>query len=356
MQSAIRRTPQVIRLDGSAVGSATTAVRIPLKKESLMADHLIRVQATQNFGSAGSVAIPTSCDPRNFIHDVSIETSDGRRVFATGYQVIDLSRFFEPGWTNPIFYAGTTSAVAATMDFDFIVHHANDGALHDMMAAIDASKLNTFDLVVNFNTDATNGFAVGGGVNGSGSTVAAAYTVTCRSLGYPDMVDYSKYPENEKWVESMRHVVESQQKASTAGAGTSFDLRLTSGNKTRALMLHAFDTSGTLPAPANTIINNVSLVINGQQIRQTTFPEVQKQNVRRRSFGTFNGTAALTGVLNSMVAIPGVAVIDFGDDEAGWLDLRGVNEPILTVDVGSQGSLPASYTIQLAQDYNIVMK
>lgn len=323
----IRRTEPVIRLDGTGTGSRASPTRIPLKKESLMAALLVRIQVSHLFATTA----PTSSDVRRFIENISIETSDGRRKFMTGHQAYDLGRFTQRG-DNPIVALGSTS-VASTADFDLVLHHINDGALFDMMGAIDASKLNTFDLVINWASDTNNGF-----IGGTATTGLAAYTVTARSVGYPDLLlDQNGNPH--AFVESFRHVDETQTIASAGGAGTSFDFRLTSGNKTRFIMVHAFDTSGTNPVLANTIVNNMRVVIGGKERRVTTFPEQQKQNVRERLFNQI-----------------GVCVLDWHDDEAGHLDLRGSNEPKLTIDVGSQGTLPASYRIDVCQDYNIIMK
>lgn len=304
-----------VRLDGtqSAVGGGQ--IRIPLKKESLMVDHAIYVTASQAY-----TGVPTSVDVRRFITDMSIETSDGRRLFLTGYQAYDLARF--PLMATP----GFASVLAATSTAQYVFHanHANLNALHDLMAAIPAGALTTFDLVINFAPDANNGF-----IGGTVPTVTS-YTCTARSEGYSSLL-------GQPWVGKMRHIAERVMQPGTAGNGTSYDLRLTAGNLTRFLMLHAFDTSGAIAAPSDNVINNIRLTINGEERAITTFSELRKKNAGHRRFD-----------------IVGCAVVDFGDDEAGWLDLRAVNEPKITVDIGA--TPPASYLITLAQDYSLMMQ
>jgi hypothetical protein len=319
--SNIRRTEERVQLDGVAVAVGGQQIRIPLNKQSLVEEHYVRVQVAQAFTNA-----PVSSDVRRFITSLSIESSDGRRKFMTGYQAYDLGRFTESG-DQPV----VGLAAVSTADFMFCLHHANDFALHDMMAAVDAAKLNTFDLVIQFAADANNGF-IGGTV-----PLAAAYTVTVRNSNFPGML-LDKGGNPHPFVEALRHVFESQSVAGAAGGGTTAPLlRLTAGNKTRFISVHTYDTTGVNPVPADNVMSNIRLNINGQERRITDYITMQKKNSADRQF-----------------YIKGCCVLDFGNDEAGFLDLRGVAEPYLSWDIAA--GPPATWRVDFGQDYSIVMK
>lgn len=323
--SRMNKSTPVTRLDGTATGVGGGQIRIPLKKESLIAEHKIRVQASQAY-----TGVPTSSDVRRFITNAAIETSNGRRIFLTGFQVYDLGRFTENAPISNVVLAATSTA-----DFDFDIHHENDEALLDMLAAIPAGKLTTFDLVLDMAPDASNGF-LGGTV-----PLVTTYTVTARSYGFPGMLngmraDGLEHGESD-FVGSLRHMAERVLQPGTAGAGTTYDLRLIAGNKARFLMVHAFDTTVVgIQTPSDAVLSDMRLVVNGQEISISTFAELRKENAHIRGFNVL-----------------GCAVIDFGDDENGWLDLRNVNEPKLTVTIAT--GAPASYLITLAQDYSVFM-
>lgn len=324
--SAIRKSTPTVRLDGVLAGVGGGQIRIPLKKESLVAEMQVRVQAAQPFAGAA----PTGSDVRRFITNVAIETSDGRKVFATGYQAYDLGRFTEQA-PAPVVALGAGGGANATADYTFDIHFENDEALHDLFSAIAAGKLTTFDLVLDMAADNANGFT--GGVGG-----VTNYTVTARSQGFPDMLfvraaDGTMQPN--PIVGAFDHRVERVTLPGNAGAGTSFDLRLISGNLSRFLMLHTFDTGTGLPSDA--VLNNLRLIIDGKEIFIGSFLEQRKQNAQKRAFN-----------------IPGCVVIDFGDDESGWLNLVGINEPKLTVDIAA--GAPANWLVTLAQDYSVKMK
>jgi hypothetical protein len=328
--SKFTKTAPSKRLDGTATGVGGGQIRIPLKKESLMAEHQVRVQASQIYGTN----FPSSSDVRRFITNVAIETSDGRRVFLTGYQAIDLAKLTETYPSVPVTTGtagGASGGVASTADFQFAIHHQNDGAVADMLAAIPAGQLTTFDLVLDLAADANNGF-----IGGTGTIGVTSYTATARSVGYPDMLQNAQGAINP-FVGTLRHIAERQVVQSTAGAGTSFDVRLTSGNLTRFLMIHTFDNTGAAAVLSDAVMNNIRVVINGEEKHISTFLEDRKSNTKERNFN-----------------YTGVIVIDFGDDEAGWLNLQGVAEPKLTFDVA--GSPPANWIVTVAQDYSVRMK
>jgi hypothetical protein len=330
--SNIRRTTEVTQLDGVANSTGGAQIRIPLNKQSLVEEHVVRVVASQQYTGV----VPSSFDVRRFITSLSVESSDGRRKFMTGYEAYDLFRYTMSG-DNPITAAGNTTTTPATADFQFVLHHANSGTLFDMMGAIDAAKLNTFDLVIQFSVDTSNGF-IGGTTGG-----VTSYAVTVRNNNFPGMLLNPATGQLNTFVEALRHINETQSVSGAAGGGTTAPLlRLTAGNKTRFIMIHAFNTTSGVPVPSDAVVSNIRLTINGQERKITDWATTQRSNASNRAF-------ASPGTL-----ISGMVCLDFGDDEAGWLDLRGVAEPYISWDIAA--GAPATWTVTFAQDYNIVMK
>jgi hypothetical protein len=325
--SAIRRTEERVQLDGVIAAVGGQQVRIPLNKQSLVEEHVVRIQASQTYA-----VMPTGIfDVRRFITFLSIESSDGRRKFMTGYQAYDLGRFTEQGDAPQL----QALVSPATADFQFDLHHENDEALYDAMGFIDAAKLNTFDLVIQFAADNNNGFT--GTVTAGTTPGVTAYTVTVRNSNYPGMLTDASGKLND-FVEALRHVNETQTVAGAAGGGTTAPLlRLTAGNKTRFISLHCFDTTVTPNVPSDAVVSNIRLIINGQERRITDYTTTQKLNLANRQF-----------------FVRGCCVLDFGDDEAGFLDLRGVAEPYLSYDIAA--APPATWRVDFGQDYSIVMK
>lgn len=296
---------------GTAVGGGS--LRMQLNRDWLISEHRVDVLATQTYAGGA----PTSIDVRDFIATVSVETSDGRRVFLTGAQAYDLGRFTEAA------AAVTNSALTTgvnTSKYSFDIHFENDEAMLDLLTALRSNELTTLDLVLTFNIDTANGF------KGGTSATAATYAVTVESGDY-EMLAETQFGH---MLGSAKHYAEKQSKVGTT-TGAQPDLQLVTGNITRFLMLHAYDTTGVATL-SDAILGNLRLNINGRDFRVTTGFDTQQSNVKMRGF---NQT--------------GVVCIDFGDDENGWLDLRNVNQALLQWEV--LAGAPASYRVDLAQDY-----
>jgi len=309
----LKRTRAVRRIaSGAAVGDAT--LRLQLNRDWLITEHKVSVSVVQAYTN-----IPTSVDVRDFISSVAVETSDGRRVFLTGPQVYDLGRFTEDASAVSFALAGAGNNTA---NWAFEIHHENDAALLDMLTALRSNELTTLDLVITFAADAANGF------KGGTVPLVATYTVNVESMDY-EMLTEKQFGA---LLGSSKHYQERLGSKLGTAAGSQPDIQLITGNLTRFITLHAYNTAGAVPVLANTIIGNLRLNINGRDYRVTTGFDVQQDNTARRGF-----TQA------------GVYVIDFGDDENGWLDLRAVNQALLQWDV--LAGAPAGYTVDVAQDF-----
>lgn len=308
-----KRTKAIRRVaTGSAAGGET--LRLQLNRDWLVAEHAIKFAVSQ----ANAGTDPTSVDVRDFVSTISVETSDGRRVFLTGAQAYDLGRFTESA-------SAVTSSLGATSTASWTteIHYENSEALLDLLTALRSNELTTFDLVITFAADSANGF------KGQTSPAAAAYTVEVMSQDY-EMLAEQQFGQ---LLGAAKHYQEKQTKTGTT-TGAQADIQLVTGNLTRFIMLHTYDTSGAVPVLANTIIGGgqTRININGRDYRVMTGFDIQQDNVVKRGFDQ-----------------TGVYVIDFGDDENGWLDLRAVNEARLQWEVAS--GAPAAYRLDVAQDY-----
>lgn len=307
--SLIRKTEKVIRNVASATGAGGARVRIPLNKESLISEHKVIVAVSQ----ANSGTDPASVDVRKFITNMELQTSDGKRFTGDGALAYDLSRLTE-GAAAAVTSLGATS----TAKYSFDLHHENDGALYDLLSAIKGETLSQLDLVIDLASDSDNGFL------GQTSPAAAAYTITVESKDYPDMAHMSGVGE-------LKHFVESQTVNGTT-TGRQADIRLASGNATRFITIHAYDTTG-VAVGSDAVLDAIRLVINGKEKRVTTWRSVRDETAMARGLD-----------------VTGFGVLDWGDDEGGFLDLNGVNDPRLQVDVAASGA-PAAWRLVIGQDF-----
>ena len=310
-----KRTRAVRRI---ASGSSTSGaqLRLQLNRDHLIAEHKINVLATQTYAGGA----PTSVDVRDFIASVALETSDGRRVFLTGAQAYDLGRWTE---SNVLVSNSAFGTGANTSRFSFEIHHENDGALLDLLTALRSNELSTVDLVLTFPALGANGF------KGGTTATACAYDVTVDSFDY-EMLTETQFGQP---LGSAKHYQEKLGSKTGTAAGSQPDIDLITGNLTRFIVLHAYDTATTaVPTLADTIIGNLRLNVNGRDYLVSNGVELRQMNVLKRG-------------VNSA----GLFIIDFGDDENGWLDLRNVQQAKLQWDV--LAGTPAGYRVDVSQDF-----
>lgn len=306
-----KRTKAIRRIVTGTAASGET-LRLQMNRDWLISEHKLNFAVSQT--NAGTD--PTSVDVRDFVSTVSVETSDGRRVFLTGPQAYDLARFTESA-------SAVTSSLGATStaSWSMEIHYENDAALLDLLTALRSNELTTLDIVITFAAAGADGF------KGGTAAAAAAYTVSAESYDYEMLAETQfGFP-----LGSFKHFSEKQTKNGTA-AGNQPDWDLVTGNSTRFIMLHTYDTSGAVPTLSDAILGNVTLNINGRDYRVTNGADIQQDNVARRGFDQ-----------------TGVYVIDFGDDEVGFLNLENVKQARLQWEVAT--GAPAAYRVDLAQDY-----
>lgn len=298
--------------NGTGVGGGQT--RLQLNRDHLVAEHVINVAVSQ----ANTGTDPTSVDVRDFISSVALETSDGRPVYLTGAQAYDLARFTEDA-PRVVSSLGATS----TATYSFELHHENDEALLDLLTAMRSNELSTVDLVITWAADGANGF------KGQTSPAAAAYTVSVQSA------DYELLAEKQfgQFLGVARHYQEKlgSKSVASAGAASQADIDLITGGLVRFIGLHAYDTTGVATL-ADTVVGNLRLNINGKDVRVFTFDDLRRMNAAKRGFDQ-----------------TGVAFIDFGDDERGFLDLRNVQQAKLQWETSSTN--PAASRLDICQDF-----
>lgn len=303
-KSNIRKTELVIRAAGSDNKLGGQRSRIALNKEGLLSEHRINVRVSQ----ANTLNDPASCDVRKFIKNIELQTTDGKRFSGDGFLAYDLNRLTEK-MAAPVIVLGATS----TAEFSFELHHELDGALHDLITAIRGGLMGQLDLVIDWADDANNGFI---GQTGAG---VASYAASVTEKNYPAMVAVNGVGMLKQFVES--------QPANGTTTGRQGDMRLAGENSTRFVVVHAFDNATGLPSDA--VMDNVSIVIKGEEKRIVTWREMRDAAAARD------------------VDVIGLGLLDWGDDEAGFLDLMTVNDPRLQYVIAA--GAPAAWRVHFGQ-------
>lgn len=293
--------------------SSTAVVKLPLKlnSDNITAAHIINIAASQTFS-----ADPTGSDVRRAIDSIVLELSGGpgagTRISLDGYQIYDLARVTESQPSPDVFLPSSGTGGTATALWSIDVHHILDGARNDFQTAIN-TNLSTLTLTINFTTTANQLFT-GGTASG-----AVSFTVDVDAIDYPLIPDQP----NLGLIASGKHVAMSFNKTVT-GAGAQDAFIFDSGNnKTRFMMMHAFDASGN---PSDDIVDELELSV-GNWIYKTTWDKLRQAGVHSRGLDVI-----------------GCALFDFGDDPMGFLPLVGVK------DARIKWTALAAGTVNLAQD------
>ncbi len=313
--------PKAERIDRSvakvtAAGGAVS--RIPLNKDSLVAEHALLVNVSQTFAGA-----PTSFEAGRAIKALRVETDKGTLVRASGAALYELARLTE-GAGRETSTLGTTSTAQFLLD----VHYENDDAKRDLATAIEAHKMSQFDLVIEWADDADNCF-IGGTTPG-----AASYTCEVVSRDYPDLKDVGEFEDTAHFgTGQFAHLVEEQVAEGTT-AGKQPAIRLMVGGNTRFIGLVAEDVSGgSYVGRVDNLITDVSLVIGGRERRKVPFQYLRHDNAAKRGYN-----------------VNGVAFMDWGDDELGFLNLEDAAEALLEVTTASVSGV-TNWRIRVVQDY-----
>lgn len=276
--------------NGSVTSGASVAkLQLALNEDNLTVEHILHLTASQAFS-----VNPSTSDVRRAIDSIVLELTggpgNGTRLSLDGHQLYDLARFTEDTMAPVVSY-GATSTAAWSVD----LHHLMHGARNDLQTAINTGLYSGVDLTINFATTANQLFT-GGTASG-----AVSLTVDVEARDYPVI----PAQPNAALIASAMNIADSFSKA-IGGTGRQDDIFLRSGNnKTRFLMIHARNGSGVL---SDVIVDEIE-VQAGNWIYKTSFAKVQQDNARERGF-----------------SVPGVGVLDFGDDPMGWLPLENIKD------------------------------
>jgi hypothetical protein len=310
--SRYKKTLRTVRKIDTDSGSATVPSKILCNKDLLTSEIKLAILVTQAF-----VGVPTSSDVRDFISEISLELTGGSysgKIFTLdGQQCYDLNRITEASQA-PIVTLAATSVAYYTME----LHLEEDESLNDLDTALRSGDYTAVNLRVNWAADATNGFK--GGVTPSPAT----YSIAASSVCYPDLTPIT---DSDKMLATQGSKIKKTDSffANVATVGVQPKVQLTSGGKTRFVMITTRNAAGVL---ANGILGDIAIKRAGETIREVTFAELQQENARSRGFGVFAG----------------VAFLDFGDDPDGYMYI----DPKVKVDF--ECTSLAAGTFKITQD------
>ncbi len=313
MDSIFRKPPLTRRTGAPKSGSNLLdggQIKIDLPLDFLVTEHRVLVELTQQF----LTVVPTGSDVRRAFSKVELTSNEGTIFTGDFYQIYDHSRFTETTGTPIITLSGISKAV-----FNFELHHINDVSKLDLLTALKTNAISSLQLVLTLNPDASNVFTGGG----TPQNVTAIVRVQGRE--YPTLTnDQSMGIASHQF----KHLAE---RVGTAAAGE-FEVNLKAGGRVRFLFVHTFDATTGLPS--NTVLDKFNLSIGGVEvIKNETFEDIQQDNSMQRRF-----------------YVAGVAVIDFGDDPAGWPNITGDMGEVKLNFTSRQGA-PASWKARISQDW-----
>lgn len=292
-------------------GVAGQDIHHQLNRSSLVKEHKLIVEISQNFSAA-----PTSVDIGRAFDTIRVEHDGDHNPFnISGSNLVHMNNFFE----GATLIESNLIVGTSTLKFALDLHYAMPETYRSMISAIEASVLTTFDLFMRVASDTDNAF------RGGTSSGAASVTVSSISIDYPSMVDIGeRIPELVGIGAASRSVTEKNAPITTGGKQS--PIMLTTGGLVHAVMLVVEDwTGGSFVGYRNDVVTDVQLLRGGDDPIKDTFFGIRSDNVSERGIDRLHD---------------GVAVIDFGDDESGFLDLRHVAQPRLEYNV----SLPAGVT------------
>ena len=332
--SIFPKTPVTTLPVASGNGIGGSSVVLPLNKDELTAEHIVTVEVTQTFTTA-----PTGFDQFKVLDKLRFDTgSQGTTIDASFENIIESNRWYEA----PI-AARSTLGLTSTAIMTFDIHHEMDGALADLVSALESGEMDVADLQLFFPVDTASCFTGGAGA-GSATyrvTVHAERLSELTAVGHMEFLqdendefylDKNGEPISNPYYlvgQDKRVLADKQATGATTGKQPAFMLK--TGNLTRGLQLIAKDNTG---ARSDDVIENIRIVVGSNTIKSINFKQLQAMNEAKRGL-------ALVGT--------GKALVDFGDVNNAWLDLRGVNEAFLEYDV-NPAYAGGTWSVSMAQD------
>lgn len=302
---------------------------IPLNKTFLTSEYDCDISIAQVHAGAQ----PTSSDVRRMFKSVQLVADKGDGVKLNFHAAYDIARFTNETAQMAVVELGAAPGGTSTVRAGFKLNGLNDGAIGGMVAAWLAGKYSSLELRFELNPDTNTCFI--GGVG----PAAAAYSVDVYPHEYRDQTPANRGDTSSGWgVVEHSAVMLAGISGGVAGV-PSHQLSLKCGNKTRFLVLHAFDAAayGNLTDAVFANGATVSLNIDGKLIyNNTSMMAIKGDNLNCRRFQQ-----------------TGAAVLDAGNDPRGWFDLRQVKDQKLDIAIPASANLPVAWRIEVAQDYTL---
>lgn len=298
-----------------ASGSGTTAtnlgkISLDLDRAFLTSELVIGLAVSQGFAVA-----PSSSDVRRLFSKIELVSSRGTEFSCSWSSFYDLMRVTESS-AAPIVVLGTTSTMKAITD----LHFELDGCGMDVLTMVDAAELSSFKLELHISPDAANCFI-------GGTTPAVAnISVTVVAEEYPLMKGVHPFASCAQSVKAMTE-------NSGGAAATNKEVKLDTGNRTRFILLQAFDTTGAVPTLSDSILDAVTFEPEGfRYFSNVPASTIRAQNAAKRSFNQV-----------------GCVLLDAGDEVQGFYDLEAVTAAKLKYSTLT--GAPASWTVTATQVY-----
>lgn len=329
MDSIIPRFLTTARYLRNAVGSsASNPLSVQLNTDWLVDEYRFTINLSQTWGTNA----PTSFEPRKVFSRVVLRSDKfGTHVDADFAAIYDLFRFYDNVSPVPVTAFGAGGGAAATAQFYFELNMSNDEAKRAELTALKTQDLGSLWLDLYPSIDTANGF-----VGGTGAAGVTAITVNADEIYLP----YLSNAANSKdgYGECVRYVKKLASPIGNASASP-YEIFLNNdnadkGHRTRAIMLQFRDTASG--AFVDTVLDYVTIegipnLQGGIAVQNIHDYTLRQMNVQMRAF---NQT--------------GCYVIDFRDDENGWLSLAGIAQPKLKFQ--SKAGAPAAWQVSIHQD------
>lgn len=289
-------------------------MRITLDKLHFLTENRMTFGITQLFSVA-----PTGWNSRGVIESLQVVLKGGNLFDFDGQETVNMCRLLGGASMENVVLGVNSSAM-----FSLDLHYLNVNALHDLTTALHTDRFSTFDLVVTFTP--TLGFV--GGVAPVLPALPNQQIAFDLDAKYIDA--YDKDPSVGKLLPKKVAV-----RRTGFGAGKeTYDLEI--GGLNRFIMFSTLTLNADGTTTANdAILQKVTIKVGDNVIREYDAFELKSDT--HEQFNGFNQA--------------GVYVVSFGDDEAGWLNLKGVTKA--TVEFEPQVGAPAKWLCRVLQDQSV---
>ena len=287
-----QRSPVATAVQAS--GAAVTKSTYLLNKDYLTSEWILHVVSTQ-----ASTVAATAASVIDAIQSVTLEFmgskrgGNGVRINLSGQELFDIMRITE-NVPSPI---TTFTATLAKVEWSIDIYAALAHAYNDYMTSVYTAEFSQIKLTVNWNDYTSAGVFSGGTLTGTSVT----HTSDVSAINMP--VPNTSPNSNSEFYAVAQQVAASQRKTPTA-AGAGDDVLLQTGQKVRFILI----TSRVSGAFDDAVVDTLKMNFAGYN-HEVTFAALKNENQADRGFSQ-----------------TGRAILDFGDQPDGWLDLRDLNE------------------------------